>query len=145
MKNLIKGLALLSMLSLFSCTKTIYTHDQFLNRYKTKQAVAAKFGVPTEKIMSDTTDEWLYRYNGRKAADQYHNANAANVPGFSIYEKYLIFSFDKQGNVIKWNSQGVNLAEKKKNVVGTIFLILGGVALIAATFIQVPTFGGSSY
>jgi hypothetical protein len=146
MKNLIKGLVLLSMLSLFSCAKTIYTHDQFLDRYKTKQAVAAKFGVPTEKIMSDTTDEWLYRYDGRKAVDEYHNAKAASVAGFSIYKKYLIFSFDKQGNVITWNSQGVNLAEKKKNVVGTIFLIAGGLALIASIFIKVSTFSGfSSY
>lgn len=137
MKNLTKGLALLSMLSLFSCTKTIYTHEQVLNGYKTKQQVTQKFGVPTEKILSDTTDEWLYRYDGRKPADEYHNANTASVPGFGNYTRFLIFSFDKQGNVIQRNSQGVNLAEKKKNVVGTIFLIVGGLALIASAFIKV--------
>ncbi|HWD89822.1 MAG TPA: hypothetical protein VG367_16940 [Mucilaginibacter sp.] len=49
MKNLIKGLAFLSMLSLFSCTKVLYTHEQVMNRYQSKQDVIGKFGMPAEK------------------------------------------------------------------------------------------------
>jgi hypothetical protein len=146
MKNLIKGLALLSMLSLFSCTKTLYTHEQVLDRYKTKQAVAAKFGVPTEKIMSDTTDEWLYRYEGHRFSDEYHNTNAASVPGFNIYKKYLIFSFDKQGNVVKRDGHGLNFTERKSETGWTIALIAIGAGLIAVLIIAGNALSGiSSY
>jgi hypothetical protein len=62
MKNLITGMVLLSILSLFSCTKTIYTHQQVLDRYKTKQDVSKTFGIPTEKKTSDNAEQWLYKF-----------------------------------------------------------------------------------
>ena len=130
MKKLIKGIALMSTLLLFSCTKTIYTHEQVLDMYQTKTAVSKKFGVPTERKMSDSTEEWLYKYQKndsftKHAIEETPNAKTADVTDFNRYDRYLIFTFDKNGNVIRNDFKGVDLAVKKKNTVGTIVLVAG--------------------
>ncbi|MDB4919536.1 hypothetical protein [Mucilaginibacter sp.] len=106
MKNLIKGLTFLSMLSLCSCTKVLHTQKQVMSRYKTKQEVLSKFGIPTEKrISEDSTEEWLYKYNKKRAftdhsVNELTNTKTANVPNFTMYKRYVIFSLDKLGNVV---------------------------------------------
>jgi hypothetical protein len=136
MKNLTKGLALLSILSLFSCTKVLYTHEQVVGLYKTKQDVMKTFGVPTEKKTADSTEEWLYRYDRhdsfrKHAVEEFHNAQAANVKDFNKYKRYLVFAFDRQGTVIRCDYEGVDLAVKKKDTAGTVVLIVAGVGVIA--------------
>ncbi len=135
MKNLIKGLALLSMLSLFSCTKVLYTHEQVVDLYKTKQDVMKTFGIPTEKKTADTTEEWLYRYDrhdsfSKHVVEEFHNAQTVNVANFNRYKRYLVFIFDRQGNVVRCDNEGVDLAVKKKDTVATVVLIAVGVGLI---------------
>jgi len=136
MKNLIKGTALLGMLSLFSCTKVLYTHEQVMNRYQTKQDVIGKFGMPTEKKTDeDSTEEWLYKFD-RKGAFSDHATveqmknKAVAVTGFSRYKRYIIFTIDKQDRVIMTQFDGVNLEERVKNPGGTVALVAGGMVLI---------------
>jgi hypothetical protein len=136
MKNFITGIAFLSMLSLFGCTKTIYTHEQVLDLYQTKQDVIKKLGIPTEKKTSDTTEEWLYRYERydtfkKHSVEAFHNTQTVSVADFNRYKKYLIFTFDQKGNVIRSDSHGVNFAVKKVDAFGTVVLIAAGVGVVA--------------
>lgn len=136
MKNLITGLALLSMLSLYSCTKVVYTHEQVLSHYTNKQEVTRKFGIPTEKKVSDTTEAWLYRYDkndsfSHHSFDEFPNTQTVTVTDFNRYKRYLVFMFDQKGNVVRYDFQGVDLTVKGKNPGGTIILASAGVLLVA--------------
>src|SRR6202000_3084639 len=139
MKNLITGMAILSMLSLFSCTKVIYTHEQVLDQYMSKTEVMKRFGIPTEKMTKDSTEEWLYRYDSyntitQHSVEEYHNTQTATVTEFNRYKRYLIFTFDLKGSVIRNDFQGVDLTVKKKDPVATVALITaGGVVILGST------------
>jgi len=135
MKNLIKGVAILSLLSLFGCSKTLYTHDEVLGRYKTKQDVQKTFGIPTEKSVSDTSERWLYSYDKRHNVELHQNTQTATVNEFSKYERFLIFSFDKKDNVVRYDYTGIDLAVRKKKTGATIALIGGAVAVTAIAII----------
>jgi hypothetical protein len=138
MKNLITGLALLSLLSLCSCTKVVYTHEQVLSRYTNKQEVTKKFGIPTEKKVSDTTEAWLYRYDkhdsfSNHSIDEFPNTQTVTVTDFNRYKRYLVFMFDQKGNMVRYDFQGVDLAVRGKNTTGTIILVSAGALLVAGT------------
>ena len=62
MKRLLFGLTIMSMLSIISCTTITQTHKQVMDKYQTKDEVFTKFGTPTEKIMSASSEEWIYDY-----------------------------------------------------------------------------------
>lgn len=143
MKNLIKGLAFLSMLSLFSCTKILYTHEQVLIRYQTKKDVTGRFGAPAEiKATEDSSEEWLYKFDTKGAFTDHSsveqlNAKSITVTEFSRHKRYIIFSIDKQGRALVTQCRGVNLEERVKNPGGTIALVAGGVALVALMVVAV--------
>jgi len=141
MKNRINRLALISMLSLFSCTKVLYTHEQVLGLYKTKQDVMKTFGIPTEKKITDSTEEWLYWYDRydsftKHTVEEFENTKTVSVADFNRYKRYLLFIFDRRGNVVGRDNQGVDLTIKKKDTVATIALIAVGAGL---------TFGVTAY
>jgi hypothetical protein len=138
MKNLITGLMLLCILT--GCTKVVYTHEQVVGLYKTKQDVIKAFKTPTEKKTSDSTEEWLYRYDRNSSftdhsTAEFPNVNAVDVAEFNRYKRYIIFTMDKQGNVIRCDYEGVSLAVRKKNPAGTIALIAGGLAIVAMGYV----------
>jgi len=135
MKKPIQCIALISSFLLFSCTRTIYTHEQVLDMYQTKAAVSKKFGTPTERKVSDSTEQWLYQYQrsdpfNRHVIAKTSNIKTVDVTDFNRYDRYLIFTFDKNGNVIRNDFQGVNLAVKKANTVGTVLLVTGLVGVV---------------
>jgi hypothetical protein len=133
MKNLSKALALLIAFSLFSCTKVIYTQKQVLDRYKTKQDVVKAFGEPTEKKTGEGNEEWLYEYkSGGHHPVEYPNAKAAEVTQFTGYKKYVIFTFDPQGNVLTSKCEGIDLTQRKNAPVKTAALVVGIVGSIFA-------------
>jgi hypothetical protein len=148
MKKLLSGLAMLgALLSLHSCSKTIYTHDQVMQSYRTKAAVEKQFGLPDEIREANNTTEWLYNCDatsifGRSKAQiaingsdnrtvDSLNARSLKVTQFTNYFNYAKFTFDPQGIVISWDSHGVNFAKKKKNTVGTILLVAGAAGALA--------------
>lgn len=155
MKNLIPAFMFLSMLLFFSCTTMLYTHEQVIERYKTKQDVTKRFGAPTEKKTSDTTEEWLYAFEKKNSitdhsVTQLPNITTANVTAFSPHKRYLTFTFDKQGNVTRTDYQGVDLTEKKKSPGKTIALVLGAAALVVVLVVIIGnslnySLGNSSY
>jgi hypothetical protein len=163
MKKLLSGLAMLgALLSLYSCSKTIYTHEQVMQSYHTKAAVEKQFGLPDEIRETNGTTEWLYNcdsvstfgssktqvaINGKYSgiADSL-NTKSLKVAQFTNYFKYVKFTFDPQGIVLKEDSQGVNFAKKKKNTVGTVLLVAGLtgaiVFLVASVFTASELAGG---
>jgi hypothetical protein len=140
MKNLITGLAVLTMLSLFSCTKVLYTHEQVVDRYKTKQDVSKTFGIPTEKKTGDNVEQWLYKFEKddsfkEHAVKEYHNTQTATVTDFNKFNKYLIFTFDLQGNVTRCDYSGVDLTVKTKDKEATIVIIALGAVVLAGLIV----------
>jgi hypothetical protein len=128
MKNSIMLLATISMLSLFSCTKVIFTSEQVIDRYKTKQDLLKKFGTPSEKQRDSTSERWLYKYE--TSTMESRNTNSVDVKQLGAYKKCLIFTMDLQGNVIRWDNKGVDMAERVKNKHGTVALIIVGSSLV---------------
>ncbi|MDB5135192.1 MAG: hypothetical protein JWP37_1795 [Mucilaginibacter sp.] len=127
MKNFIMGLAMISMLSL-SCTKVIYTNEQVIDRYKTKQDLMKKFGAPTEKQKDSTAERWLYKYESSTIESR--NTNSLDVKGLGAYKRCLIFTMDLQGNIVRWDNKGVDMTERVKNKHGTVALIIVGSSLV---------------
>jgi len=128
MKNLTTTIMLLSTLSLFSCSKLIYSNEQVMNKYKTKGDVIKQFGPPTEKRSADAAEEWLYSYD-RQAGNP--DTTAKKVTNFSIYKRFIIFNLDMQGNVLNWRCEGVDFGKRKAQPGKTLALVAGSVGLIA--------------
>ncbi len=149
MKILITVLALFSMATLVSCTKVLYTHQQVMDSYKTKEQVLKQFGIPTEKRMSADTEEWLYRYElkptmSKFVVSQLENVKTNDVTEFTIYKRYLVFAFDKQGNITGQRGEGVDLTHKVRDPGGTIALVIGGIALTALAIVAGTAMAQSS-
>lgn len=129
------GLAFLS-----SCSKQIYSHQQVMLSYHTKDDVLRQFGEPDEIIAVNDTTKWLYncsdpsvfndtqtkvKINGvYNAASGFHTM-PVSVKQFSEYSKYVIFIFDKDGKVLNWDSSGVNFAQRKTKVLATVAVVAG--------------------
>jgi hypothetical protein len=134
MKNLTIGLVLLNLLTLFSCRTVLYTHEEVIDRYKTKPDVAKRFGNPNEKMISETSEAWLYVYRSNHfhhTQEQSLAASTATVTAFGKYDRFVIYRFDKQGNVVQWKAEGVDLTERKVSPGLTIALVAG----LSAVFI----------
>jgi len=125
MKNFITALLPLAMLLQLSCTQVIYNNEQVLNRYKTKQDVARRFGISSEIKKSDTTESWLYKFDGHHPVNEHPNIQAENVTEFSKCKQYLVFDFDRQGKVTKWQYHDVNFEEKDAYTAGTVLTVAG--------------------
>lgn len=140
------------MVSLLGCTKTLYTHDEVLGRYKTRNDVQKTFGVPTEKQLSDTSERWLYQFDrhdtfNKHSVELHHNTQTVTVNHFSKYNRYLLFSFDKSGNIARCDYTGVDLTVRKKDTGATIGLVVGctAAALLIVIAASQVTVGGLSY
>jgi len=135
---------LLCALLQLGCTKVVYTHEQVVDLYKTKQDLIKAFKMPTEKKTNDSTEEWLYRYDRNTSLTdhsiaEFPNVVTTNVTEFSKFKRYIIFTIDKRGNVIMCYYKGVDLAVRKKNTGGTIALIALGVLLVAMSYVGSQT------
>ncbi|MBS1523415.1 MAG: hypothetical protein JST50_20610 [Bacteroidetes bacterium] len=152
MEKLIKGIMILCMVSLFGCTRVLYTQDEVLGRYKTRNDVQKTFGIPTEKQVSDTSERWLYRYDRHNSfsdhsVELHHNIQTVTVNDFSKYDRYLLFSFDRNCNVVRCDYTGVDLTVKKQDTGATIGLVVGCTAalLLIAVGVSHMSFGINGY
>jgi len=130
MKNFIKIPVFLWLLSLCSCTKVLYTHEQVLDSYKTKQDVQRKFGAPAERKINQNGEEWLYTYD---AEQQTQGLTTNTVTELGRYKNYVLFSFDNQGNITSRHAEGVDLSEKKVSALKTIALVAGLAVVLFGT------------
>src|SRR5579862_5619588 len=127
MKQLVKGLLCAGMITVFGCVTVRHTQEQVFAMYRTKPDVVNKFGIATEKIVSDTLEQWLYKYEDKMGAHRSYtqsaNTSTGTVAEFSKFKRYITFNFDKQGKVIKWSTYGVDLTDKKLSPGKTIALV----------------------
>jgi hypothetical protein len=141
MKNIAMFLAAFAGLAfLSSCSKQIYSHQQVMLSYRTKDDVLRQFGEPDEIIAINDTTKWLYncsdpsvfndtqtkvKINGvYNVASGFHTI-PVSVKQFSQYDKYVIFILDKDGKVLNWGSSGVNFAQRKTKVLATVAVVAG--------------------
>ena len=152
MGKLIKAIMIPGMVLLFGCTRVLYTQDEVLGRYKTRNDVQRTLGIATERQVSDTSERWLYRYDRHDSFSQHsvelhRNTQTITVDDFSQYDRYLLFSFDKNGKVVRCDYTGVDLTVKKKDTGATIGLVVACTAavLLIAVVVSHASFGGLGY
>ena len=129
MKNCIY--LILCLLAFSSCTRTVYTHEEYMNSIKTKYDAINAFGAPTSKSVEGNLEVWNFHLGsgviGTGFANGYAYNNNANVYGSTLYTNFtrqITIVFD--GNdAIRWNTQGVNLKKEEPNKSGTVLAVIG--------------------
>jgi hypothetical protein len=118
-----KKLAFLSMLaaSLFmgSCSKEIYSHDEVMQTYRTKEDVIKQFGQPDEILASVDTVQWLY--NCSPTSNFAATGTKVKIGG--------TYRSSNQGRVLDWKSSGKNFAQRKGKTLVNVAIIVGSVAI----------------
>ena len=91
-------------------TEWVYDCDtlSFFGASKTKVAINGRFNGTMDSVKAKTV----------------------KVDRFTDYHKYIKFTFDQDGTVLKWDSHGVNFAERKSNTIGTVLIVAGSVAAV---------------
>ena len=142
MKKLIPVIAVFITLMASGCSKIVYTHDQVMQTYHTKNDVIKQFGYPDQRRAGNNIVEWVYNCDSTSAlfnsktkigvAGSYNgiadSSKTADVKEFTSYAKYVMFTFDERGNVLKSDSRGVSFVKRKANTGGTVLVVLGSVA-----------------
>ena len=140
MKTLITLIAVLGLTPLFSCTKVLYTHESVMARYHTQDDVSKQFGIPAERLTDTATEQWLYNF--QKVPGQHglsadfiavKHASTHDVQSFSRYERFIIFQFDKKGDLIQTFNKDVDFTKTKVSggkTAGLIAGLAGGTVLI---------------
>jgi hypothetical protein len=126
---------LLSALLLCSCSKKLYTHQQVMQSFRTKDDIFKRFGNPDIKRIADSTEIWIYNHDvsGKNLQptvppSNNNSQNSAAAP----QNVYINFMFDRSGNIVGYKSNGVDLSYVKKVSAGTNILnTLGLIAIIA--------------
>ena len=131
----------MASLSISGCSKIVYTHEQVMLSYHTKNDVIKQFGYPDQRREVLGTTEWVYNcdsastlfnsktkigvngsYNGNR-----DSLKTVDVNEFTSYAKYVRFAFDERGNVLKYDSRGVSFVKRKANPTGIVLIVLGSV------------------
>src|SRR6516164_5870713 len=118
---------LLSSLLLCSCTHTVYTHQQVLQKCHTKSDVLKQFGEPDEKLPGAEMEEWVYNMDKPHPPPKPKNKDVPQSPSYIApahpdslhidsvqyaqaykYERSVKFIFDAQGNVAGYKADNVN-------------------------------------
>jgi len=150
MKKTLPGLfTVLMMISLFSCSKKLYTHQQVMQSFHSKNDVLKRFGNPDIKRMVDSTEVWIYNRDvGAKSVDstaKLSKINTDTTKSLPVVKqgKYINFMFDRAGNMVGYKSNGVDLSYVKKVSAGTNILKALGTAAIIAVIVGLEVYNNS--
>lgn len=110
-----------------------------MQQFNNKNSILSKFGLPTQKREGEGLTEWIYDFGTVSSSTNLGNANTnvsvnanngyaygnamtnvLSVSQFSQFQRYVKFTFDSKGNVIKWDTQGVDFSVKKTETGKTI-------------------------
>lgn len=136
---------IMSMVTLCSCTHTLYTHQQVLQKCRTKDDVLKQFGQPDEINPGPGFDQWTYNMEKVRPARKSQKNEAPVIAPDSLvrdslqkvnpekFTRYVKFIFDGQGNVTGYKAEGVDLTKKEKDSFGkSLFNITGGIIVVSA-------------
>jgi hypothetical protein len=114
-----------------------------MDSYHTVADVRKQFGPPNQIIVSKDTLQWLYNCDTTsnfaetktkvKVNGVYHLTPGINtvpdtVKQFSNYQRYVKFTFDKEGKVLSWTSAGVKFAQRKGKTLATVGIVVLSIA-----------------
>lgn len=106
------SIAIVCCLLLNACGPVLYTHREVMDSFKTKQDLINRFGLPTEKRTDTDYEQWIYDCGSTVRGITTPVYGNMSVTRFNTYSKYMMFMLDGQGNVIRWQSNGVNLTQR---------------------------------
>ena len=140
--------ALFAVLFLCSCSKKVYTHQQVMQGFHTKNDVAKQFGHPDIIRMIDSTEVWIYNRDTISKPTgpitTVSNTGTDTIKTPPKPNKSIRFMFDKEGNVVGYKSNGVDLGYTKKISAGTNILRVMGITLIIAVIIGLDVYNNSN-
>jgi hypothetical protein len=154
MKKPLPLLLILGCLLFFSsCSKVVYTNQQVLQSFHTKNDVTKRFGNPENKSKGDGLEVWTYKFNKDTTTRPQTNIASqsdtlkAYVPTAADslklrryaerHDKYIKFMFDTTGTVAGYKSNGVNLSTTKKDNFGTGLLKVLGITAAIVVIVAV--------
>lgn len=125
----------LSLIFFSSCTRVVYSHEDYMSAIKTKSDAISTFGSPTNRTKEGDLEVWTYILGsgtvGLGMANGYgnygNNSSNASVYGSTVYSNFtreVTFIFDGN-NAVRWNSRGVDFKKEEINKSGTTWGILG--------------------
>lgn len=129
-----------------------------MQSFRNKQDIINEFGLPTQKRQEEGVTEWLYDYGAVSSRQNFANSNSQlgrygnysvrnttseSVDQFTTYNRYVKFTLNSEGDVQRWNSQGVDFTKRKNAPGATIVTIVGFIATITIVLLLAAT-GGSS-
>ncbi len=119
----------LGIFLLTSCTRVVYTHEDYMSRIKTKNDALLTFGSPTSKTQEGGLEVWTYILgSGTIGFGNYNNnTGTSSVYGTTLYTNFtreITFIIDGN-NVIRWNSRGVDFQKEEVDNKATTWGILG--------------------
>lgn len=129
------SLLTLSLLVFSSCTRVVYSHDDYMSAIKTKSDAISTFGSPTNKTNEGNLEVWTYILGsgtvGLGMANGYgnygNNSSNASVYGSTVYSNFtreVTFIFDGN-NAVRWNSRGIDFKKEEINKSATTWGIIG--------------------
>jgi hypothetical protein len=139
---------LLFALSLCSCSKKLYTHLQVMQSFHNKDEVLKRFGNPDIKRMADSTEIWIYNHDvSGKPPQSVAKTPLANdtikTSKIATQNAYINFTFDHNGNITGYKSNGINLSYEKKISAGKNILNALGIAAILAVVVGLEIYNNS--
>ncbi|MBS1522975.1 MAG: hypothetical protein JST50_18385 [Bacteroidetes bacterium] len=136
MKKALPGFFILLFVLLCSCSKKLYTHQQVMQSFHTKDDVFKRFGNPDIKRAVDSTETWIYNHDvsGKSqplTAQTPPGSDTSQISHADIQTAYVNFMFDRNGNIIGYKSNGVDLSYVKNvSAAHNVLNVLGAAAII---------------
>jgi len=138
------------------CTQTLYTHQQVLQQCQTKTDILQRFGQPDEINPGPGFDQWTYNMLNRT---DWKNPKKLD-PGSTLsdtlvkdsiqkadplkYEKFVKFMIDKDGKILGYKAEGVDLTYKEKDSFGKNLGKITGLILVISLLVAVAMDKNSS-
>ena len=129
---------LLVVFLLMSCSKNVYSHADFMSKFKSKDQVVSQFGIPNQQSEKEGYTNYTYNFGDAIPGINYRSTNT-NAPVITSngklytnadftngivrhkkFSRHATFMFDSQDRVVGWNTQGVDFAKTRLAVVKTI-------------------------
>lgn len=148
---------IMSLVTFCSCTHTLYTHQQVLQKCHTKDDVLKQFGQPDEINPGPGFDQWTYNMDKahplRKpqkdeppvtapdslVRDSLHKVNPEK------FTKYIKFIFDGQGKVAGYKTEGIDLTHKEKDSFGKSFATITGGILVISVLVALELYKDGAF
>jgi len=141
------------LIFLCGCTKKVYTHQQVMQSFHTKDDVLKQFGKPDEVKEGEGIEEWIYNRDKVNYPDKSGKRDtiiATNATSDTLkasqpikYGKYIRFIFDADGNVAGYKTQGVDMGHVTKDSFGISLLKVLGIAALVIIIVGVDVYNNT--